>query len=321
MRAIVMTETGGPEVLVAREVEPPRPGAGQILVRTEAIPVLYPETKVRAGAFPFPAPLPAVFGFQAAGTVTELGDGVDPALRGARVVASTTGYGAYAELVVAEADSVTVIPDGLATEAAAAILMPGSVTLALLRTAAPAAGETVLVEAAATGIGSLLTQRCTALGARVIATAGGPAKARLAREHGADAVIDHTAPDWSERLAELLAGSTVDVVFDSIGGDSVQPLLDLVTPLRGRIISYGWLSGAPAQLGAAELILRGLTLTGCAGTAWLAEVAGQRAAALAAAADGTLVGTVDAVLPLAEAAQAHRKLEERVAMGTVLLRP
>ncbi|MFD4457933.1 zinc-binding alcohol dehydrogenase family protein [Nocardia sp. NPDC058480] len=321
MQAIVMTETGTPDVLVAREVGEPRPGEGQVVLRAEAVPVLYPETKVRAGAFPFPAPLPEVFGFQAAGTVVDIGTGVGQRLLGARVVASTSGFGSYAELVVAEADSVTVIPDGLTTEHAAAILMPGSVALALMQAAAVTAGGTVLVEAAATGVGSCLTQLCAAAGVRVIGTAGGEQKARLARDNGAHEVLDHTAPDWADQLAGLLAGGTVDVVFDSIGGDSLTPLLDLITPLRGRILSYGWLDGAPAQLSVTDLILRGLTLTGCAGTAWLSEVARQRSPALTASAQGLLTPVVHSVLPLAGAADAHRMLEDRVAFGTVLLRP
>lgn len=321
MQAIVMTETGAPEVLVPRAVDAPRPGDRQVLVRAEAIPVLYPETLVRAGAFPFPAPLPEVFGFQAAGTVTELGADADPALLGARVVAATSGYGAYAELVVAEADSLTVIPDGLSTDLAAATQMPGSVALALVATAALTPGDTVLIEAAATGVGSVLTQLCAASGVRVVATAGGAEKARLARTHGAAEVIDHTAPDWADQLRAVLATDTVDVVFDSIGGDSVTPLLDLITQRTGRILSYGWLAGLPTQLTAVDLILRGLTLTGCAGSAWLAEVARQRAAALDAAARGQLTVAIDSVVPLTDAATAHRMLEERSALGTILLRP
>lgn len=321
MQAIVMTETGGPDVLVAREVDEPRPGHGQVVIRTELVPVLYPETKVRAGAFPFPAPLPEVFGFQTAGTVVDIGAGTDRGLLGTRVVASTSGFGSYAELVVAETDSVTIIPDGLSTADAAAIQMPASVALALMRTATPSAGETVLVEAAATGIGSCLTQLCAAAGVRVIGTAGGDRKARLARDNGADEVLDHSAPDWADRLADLLDGDTVDIVFDSIGGDSLTPLLDRITPLRGRILSYGWLDGAPSQLGVADLILRGLTLTGCAGTSWLDEVARLRSAALSAAAQGLLSPTVASVLPLTAAAEAHRMLENRAAFGTVLLRP
>lgn len=321
MQAIVMTETGAPEVLVPRDVPAPRPGDGQVLVRTEAIPVLYPETLIRSGAFPFPAPLPAVFGFQAAGTIVELGAGADPALLGARVVAATAGFGAYAEFVATTAESVTVIPDGLATDLAAATQMPGSVAQALFATAHLGPDATVLVEAAATGVGSCLTQLCAAAGARVIATAGGPAKAALAREHGAAEVVDHTAPGWADQLRTVLAGTTADVVFDSIGGDSVTPLLDLITPRTGRILSYGWLSGVPTQLTAVDLILRGLTLTGCAGPAWLTEVARHQGAALAAAAQGKLNVAIDAVLPLSDAAAAHHTLERRTALGAILLRP
>ncbi|MEV6363984.1 quinone oxidoreductase family protein [Nocardia asteroides] len=321
MQAIVMTETGTPEVLVPRDVPAPRPGAGQVLIRAEAIPVLYPETLMRSGAFPFPAPLPAVFGFQAAGTIVELGAGADSALLGARVVAATAGSGAYAEYVTTAAESVTVIPDGLATDLAAATQMPGSVALALFATAHPSPDATVLVEAAATGVGSCLTQLCAAAGARVIATAGGAEKAALARKHGAAEVVDHTAPGWADQLRTVLAGTTVDIVFDSIGGDSVTPLLDLITPRTGRILSYGWLAGVPTQLTAVDLILRGLTLTGCAGPDWLTEVARHRGAALAAAAQGRLSVAIDGVLPLADAAAAHHALERRTALGTILLRP
>ncbi|MGM7643564.1 quinone oxidoreductase family protein [Nocardia sp. JW2] len=316
-----MTTTGAPEVLVVEEVDTPRPAAGEVLVRIEAVPVLYPETLLRSGAFPFPAQLPAVFGFQAAGTVVEVGADADPGLVDARVVVSTPGYGSYAEYVAVSADSVTVVPAGLELDAAAAILMAGSVATALFDTAAPSAGETVLVEAAATGVGASLTRLCAAAGLRVIATAGGPAKAELARANGAHEVVDHNAPDWVRQLPALLGDDTLGVVFDSIGGDSLTPVLDFVTPLRGRILSYGWLAGAPAQVTAAELILRGLTLTGCAGPAWSGTVAAHGAAALDAAAQGRLVPVVDAVLPMADAAKAHRMLEDRVAMGSVLLRP
>ncbi|MCA2208498.1 quinone oxidoreductase family protein [Nocardia rosealba] len=321
MQAIVMTTVGAPEVLVVAEVDAPRPAAGEVLVRIEAIPVLYPETLMRSGAFPFPARLPAVFGFQAAGTVVEVGADIDSGLVGSRVVVSTPGYGSYAEYVAVAADSVTAVPAGLELDAAAAILMAGSVATALFDTAAPSTGETVLIEAAATGVGASLTRLCAAAGLRVIATAGGPAKAELARANGAHEVVDHHAPDWARQLPALLGDDTLGVVFDSIGGDSLTPLLDLVTPLRGRILSYGWLAGAPAQVAAADLILRGLTLTGCAGPAWSGTVAAHGAAALEAAAQGRLVPVVDAVLPMADAAKAHRMLEDRVAMGSVLLRP
>ncbi|MGW5574055.1 quinone oxidoreductase family protein [Nocardia thailandica] len=320
MQAIVMTAVGAPEVLVAREVARPRAGAGQVVVRAEAVPVLYPETKLRSGEFPGAEP-ETVFGFLAAGTVTEVGDGVDPALRGVRVVAATSGAGGYAEFVVAEAESVTPIPDGLDTDTAAAALMPGSVALTLAATAGLTAPATVLIQAAATGVGHALTQLCARRGLRVVATAGGPAKREQARRAGAAEVIDHTDPGWPERVREALGGTTLDVVFDAIGGDSLSPLLDLVTPRTGRVLSYGWLSGAPARAAVSEFLLRGISFTGCAGPAWLADVTRHRAPALAAAAEGTLAPVVDRVLPLAQAGRAHRLLEQRAPLGAVLLRP
>ncbi|MBF6354363.1 zinc-binding dehydrogenase [Nocardia higoensis] len=322
MRAIVMTATGSPDVLVAEEATVPRAGEGEIVVRAEAIPVLWPELMLRSGAFPTPVPPPLVFGFQAAGTVVETGPGVDAALAGTRVVAKTTGSGAYAEFVAAPAATATPIPEGLDTIAAAAILMPGSVGSALLTTAALTGSETVLVQAGATGIGAYLVGAAKAAGAKqVIATAGGATKTARAAELGADLVIDHNEPQWPDRLRDLLDGTTVDVVFDSIGGPTSRALLEVMTPLHGRMLVYGLLSGAPAQVGAADLLAHGLTLIGCSGPQWSALVQKESDGVLARAASTGAVPHIDAVLPLGDAAAAHRLLESRRALGAVLLRP
>ncbi|MEU1996672.1 zinc-binding dehydrogenase [Nocardia gamkensis] len=322
MQAIVMTAVGDPDVLVAEEVPAPRPAEDEVVIRTEAIPVLFPETKLRSGEFPLAAPPPLIFGFQAAGIVTEVGARVDSVLLGRRVAVATRGFGAYAEFVAAPADSVTPIPDGLSFVDAAAVLMNGSVAIPLLETAALTGVETVLIEAAATGVGSALTQLAGEFGAaRVIGTAGSPEKAARARELGADEVIDHNDPAWTTRLRETLGGATVDVVFDSIGGASASGLLDLMTPLRGRMLGYGWLSGAPARVSATDLIMRGLTFTGCAGPDWLNRVARARAAVLARAAAGGLDPLVETVLPLGQASHAHRLLENRAPLGKIVLRP
>ncbi|WP_433192621.1 quinone oxidoreductase family protein [Nocardia sp. CA-107356] len=322
MKAIVMTGVGGPEVLVSRDVPAPQPGPGELVIRTEAIPVLFPETKLRSGEFPMPVEPPIVFGFQAAGVVTEAGADVDTTWIGRRVAVDTVGFGSYAEFVSAPTSSATPIPNGLSSTDAVAILMNGSVALPLLETAALTGTETVLIEAAATGVGSALIQLAKEFGAaRVIATAGGPEKCARALESGADEVIDHNAANWPARLPEILGATTLDVVFDSIGGTSAGTLLDTMTPLRGRMLSYGWLSGAPAQVSAMDLITRGLTLTGCAGPNWLAEVAAARSAALNRAATGTLTPLVDSVLPLDEAAKAHQLIEERSPIGKIVLRP
>ncbi|WP_280452302.1 quinone oxidoreductase family protein [Nocardia cyriacigeorgica] len=320
MQAIVMTGTGGPEVLVAREVPEPRPEAGEVLIRTEAIPVLYPETLLRSGVFPMAAELPAVFGFQAAGEVVEVGAGADPDLVGRRVVVETAGAGSYAEFVRACAESATPIPDGVSADDAAAAVMSGSVALALLKSARLTGTETVLVEAGATGVGSYLIQLAEQFGAaRVIATAGDAAKRERTRELGAADVVDHRDDDWTETLRARLGDATVDVVFDSIGGSSAARLLDVMTPGSGRMLSYGWLSGAPAQVSAGDLLPRGLTLVGCAGPAWLAGLAPHRADILERV--HALAPAVETTLPLEDAAKAHELVESRAPLGKIILRP
>ncbi|MCP9624535.1 zinc-binding dehydrogenase [Nocardia otitidiscaviarum] len=322
MQAIVMTATGGPEVLVARELPAPRPRRSEVLIRTEAIPVLFPETLLRAGVFPMPAAPPLIFGTQAAGVVVEAGADLDTALVGRRVLAACEGFGTYAELVCAPADSIVELPENLSATDAAAVGMSGSVALPLLETARLTGTETVLIEAAATGVGGYLTQLAKEFGAaRVIATAGGPVKLARARELGADEVVDHSDPEWTRHLREVVGETTVDVVFDAIGGESATALLDLMTPLRGRMLSYGWLSGAPAQVHAADLLSRGLTLIGCAGPEWLARVGAARPAVLHRAASGSLSALTDRVLPLDRAADAHRLIAERRPLGTIVLRP
>ncbi|MEV0292434.1 zinc-binding dehydrogenase [Nocardia sp. NPDC050710] len=196
--------------------------------------------------------------------------------------------------------------------------MGGSVARTLLDSAALTWTETVLIEAAATGVGAALTQLVARRGAhRVLAAAGGPAKAERARKLDADEVIDHNDPEWPARLRETLGAISVDVVFDSIGGETA----DVMTPLRGRMLGYGFLSGAPAQLSAMDLITRGLTFVGCAGPQWLARVAAERAATLESAVAGELEALVESVLPLTQASEAHRLLEDRVPLGKIILRP
>ncbi|WP_227981781.1 quinone oxidoreductase family protein [Nocardia spumae] len=322
MQAIVMTGVGGPDVLVAQEMPEPQPRPGEVLVRVEAVPVLYPETMLRNGAFPMPSPPPTVFGMQAVGIVIAVAADVDPDLIGHRVLVTRDDFGTYAERVCAPAESAVRVPDGLDAASAAAVAMSGSVASALIDTAALTGTDTVLIQAAATGIGGYLTQLAARSGVgHIIATAGGPAKTQRARELGAHTVIDHRDPDWPRRLAEVLGDTTLDVVFDAIGGDTAAALLDLMTPLHGRMLGYGWLSGAPAQVTASDLIMRGLTFIGCSGPQWLAGVAARRATALRLAADGDLTVLIDSVLPLDEAARAHHLVDDRATRGTVVLRP
>ncbi|MFC9789202.1 zinc-binding alcohol dehydrogenase family protein [Rhodococcus sp. NPDC127528] len=318
----MLTATGGPETLVTREVPEPSPAAGEVLVRTEATPVLFVETQIRSGVFPVPTGLPAVFGTQAAGVVTEVGAGVDPALVGTRVVVAGMGIGAHAELVCAPAESAVPIPDGLSCVDAATVVMGGSVALALLETARLSGDDTILIEAAGTGVGGYLTQLARSRGAgTIIATAGSPENRERARSFGADITIDHTEPDWADRLPEALRGDTIDVAFESVGGSSSLAVLDAMTPLVGRMLYYGMLSGTPAAVTSSDLLARGLSLTGCSGPAWLARVAITQSTVLELAANGSIAPIIDTVLGFDDAGHAHERIELRHAKGMFVLTP
>lgn len=320
MRAVVMHQQGGPEVLGIEDVPVPTPGPAEVLVRIEAVGVSYHETPMRAGVFPMPMPLPAVFGFESAGTVVAVGPEVDAALVGRRVVAMNMRGGSYAEYTTVPVAAATPIPDGLSAAAAVTVAVQGSIALCLQRGAALDGGETVLVEVATGSIGGYLTQLLRAGGAgRIIATVGGKAKVDVARELGADDVVDHTDPDWADRLAETLDSATVDAVFESIGGD--VRYLDLLTPGTGKILFYGILGG-PFTITPLDLLSRGLTLIGCGGVAaWGQRVQVARPEALELAAAGRIRPAVDTELPLADAAEAHRRIEAREVTGKIVLVP
>jgi NADPH:quinone reductase-like Zn-dependent oxidoreductase len=315
VRAIVLRETGGPENLKLQEIPVPAAGPGEILIKTEAIGATFTEAHMRKGPWQMPLELPVTFGFEAAGTVTATGEGVDKDLRGRRVVIMHIGLGCYAEYVAVPVAAATVVPDGLSSADAVAVANYGAVALCLLRSANLTNKETVLVEVAAGGVGGYLTQLAHASGAgRVIGTAGSQAKRDHVTALGADEVLDHSVPGWYDRLKDI------DVVFESLGGDTTGQLLDAVTPGTGRILLYGFLQGPPAAT-PMDLLTRGLTLTGCAGSEWLDRVAATRGEVMQMALDGHVKPLIDSVLPLADVATAHQRFDDRAAMGQIILIP
>jgi NADPH2:quinone reductase len=326
MRAVVMHKTGGPEVLGLEEIPTPVPGPGELLVRTEAVGIPFGDLGMRAGAYlpVMPASLPTVPGSEAAGTVMEVGEGVDTGLAGSRVaVMMMTGVGTYAEYVAVPVEMSTPIPEGVSAEDAVAVAVQGATALTLLRTAAMTGKETVLIEAASGTTGGYLTQLAREHGAgRVIATAGAKVKRERARELGADIVVDHRDPSWPGQVRDALQGATLDIVFESVAGASARELLDLMTPGTGRMLYYGRLGGEPAAVTPDDLLYRGLTLIGCGGlAAWAKRVAAARTDVLGLLAEGRLHPLVDSVLPLADAATAHRRIENRETMGKIVLSP
>jgi NADPH:quinone reductase len=315
VRAIVLRAVGGPENLILEDVPRPVAGPGEVLVRTEAIGVTFTEAAMRSGALPLPVELPAPFGFEAAGVVTEAGEGADAGWLGRRVVLMHTGLGSYAEYVAVPESAVTAIPDGLGAAEAVAVANYGAVASRLVEKANLTGEETVLVEVAGSGVGGYITQLVRRRGVkRVIGTAGSAVKREHAARLGADQVLDHTDPGWAGQLAN------VDVAFHSLGGDTPAALLDGMTAGTGRILLYGFLRGAPA-LAPMDLLYRGLTLTACGGGDWYDRVLSARAEVMRLAVDGELRPQIDSVLPLADVAVAHQRYDQHLPMGKIILTP
>jgi NADPH2:quinone reductase len=318
VRAVVLREFGPPEALVAAEVPDPVPGQGQASIEVEIANITFVETQVRAGHAPNPAMaprLPAILGNGVGGVVASVGAGVDPSLVSRCVVTSTGGSGGYAERVAVEATGLIAVPDGLGLAEAVALLADGRTALSLMRSAAVRAGETVLVEAAAGGVGSLLVQLARAAGASVVAAAGGERKLKLAAELGAGMTVDYTEPGWAERLGQRVGG--VDVVFDGVGGEAALAAFGLLRT-GGRFCPFGMASGAFARIPGGEAERRSITVVRGAQITPEESRALTRAA-LAEALAGRLRPVIGQRLPLERAADAHAAIESRATVGKTLL--
>ena len=313
MRAVVIREFGPPEVLEPAEVAEVQAGPDEVVIEVELANVTFVETQIRAGRPPHPSmlpTLPAILGNGVGGTV---GDG--SLWSGARVVASLNGTGGYAERAIATASALIRIPDELATRDAVALLADGRTALALARHADLGAGETVLVEAAGGGVGTLLVQIARRTGARVVALAGQPRKLALARDLGADVTVDYSQDGW-ERQVRDLAGE-VDVVFDGVGGDIGLAAFGLLRA-GGRFCPFGMASGSFAPFTPDLAQASQVTVRRGAG-ANPEELVALARTALAEAAAGRLRPVVGQEFELADAARAHAAIETRQTVGKTLL--
>jgi NADPH2:quinone reductase len=311
MRAVWLRDFGAPSEL--RVEETPEPGVvpGAALVDVAYANITFVETQVRAGTGPFQPPLPTILGNGVGGVVRAVGAGVDPALVGVTVVGATGGSGGYAETTLVSADVLYPVPDGLALDAAVAVLADGRTASLLVEAAAIARGERVLIEAAAGGVGTLLVQLAKAAGGTVVALAGGPRKTQLASTLGADDAVDYLDPDWPTRL-----GGPVDVVFDGVGGDIGRIAFAQLAP-GGRILTYGLASGTWTAIPEDEAAARGVTVV--RPTAGPEEMRRLTLSALRAAADGRLRPVIGQRFPLERAADAHAAMEARQTVGKTLL--
>ncbi len=322
MRAIRFERTGGPEVLELVKIDTPTPGPGQILIRHEAIGINFIETYQRTGLYP--VKLPAIPGSEVAGVVEAVGDGVTRVRVGDRV-ATMGSSGAYAEASVVRADRAIAIPDAITTRVAAAILLKGMTTEALVRrTYAVRAGETVLVHAAVGGVGQIMTQWLKAIGATVIATVGSEAKAEKARALGADHVILYREQDVAAEVRRITGGVGVPVAYDSVGKDTFEGTLASLAR-RGLFVSFGNASGAAPPFAPGRLAAGGsLYLTRPTLGDYVVSTEELDASAglvFGMVASGKINIEIGQTFSLDNARQAHEALESRATVGASLLLP
>lgn len=311
--------TGGPEVMQWEPVALPALAPGQALVRHTAVGLNFLDTYFRSGLYPMP--LPFVPGAEAAGVVEAVGVGVTNVRPGDRV-AYAGSTGAYAQARVIEADALVKLPDDIADTTAAAVLLQGMTARFLIREVyAVQAGESILLHAAAGGVGSLLAQWATSLGVRVIGTVSSDEKADIARANGCAHVIVTAREDFAQRVLEITEGRKLGVVYDSVGRDTFAKSLDCLRP-RGTMVVFGQSSGTIDPLEINLLARKGsLYLTRPVMPDFVGTT-GQRDVACAelfqALRDGVIQPRIGAVRPLREAAQAHQDLEARRTAGATV---
>jgi NADPH:quinone reductase len=322
VKAIRFHGHGGPEVLRLEEVAVGDPAQGEARVRHTAVGVNFIDVYHRSGLYPLP--LPSGLGVEAAGVVEAVGAGVSHVRAGDRV-AYVASPGSYAEARLVPADRLVRLPDAIADRTAAAIMLKGLTVRALVRRTHPVkAGETVLVHAAAGGVGLIMVQWLKALGATVIGTVGSDAKAEIARRHGCDHAIVYTREDVARRVRELTGGAGVPVVYDAVGKSTFEGSLDSLAPL-GLMVSFGNASGPVPPFDIGTLAKKGsLFLTRPTVFTYVArreDLESASAELFEVVASGRVKVEIGRTWPLAEAAEAHRALAARETTGSLVLVP
>ncbi|HHV7521991.1 TPA: quinone oxidoreductase family protein [Burkholderia orbicola] len=322
-KAIRYDQPGGPDVMKWVDVEVGAPKAGEVRIRQHAVGLNYIDVYFRTGLYP--QQLPAGLGMEAAGEVTAVGDGVTAFKAGDRVAYVGQPPGAYAQERVMPAERVVKLPDGISYDDAASVMLQGLTAHYLLRRTYPVkAGDTILIHAAAGGVGLLVCQWAKALGATVIGTVGSDEKAELAKAHGCDHPIVYTRENFTQRVKAITNGAGVPVVYDSIGKDTYVGSLDSLAPL-GYFVSFGNASGPLPPIDSKEFSSRGsLFFTRPTLFSYIAKRADLEAAA-AELFDVILSGKVKTSInqryPLAEVGRAHAGLEARKTTGSTILVP
>ena len=322
-KAIRIHKTGGPEVLTWEDVDVPAPKQGEARIRHTAIGLNYIDTYHRSGLYP--VPLPAVIGSEGAGIVEAVGPDVTDIKVGDRVAYGNAPLGSYAEARIIPAGRLVKIPEGISDQQAASMMLKGMTAQYLIRrTYRVQRGDTILVHAAAGGVGLILTQWAKHLGATVIGTAGSKEKAELAKQHGADHVILYREAKFPDEVKRITNGAGVPVVYDGVGKDTFMGSLDCLRPL-GYMVSFGNASGAVPPVNLGILAQKGsLYVT----RPTLATYVAKREDLVATANElfdvvkkGAVKIEVNQTYPLKDAAKAHRDLESRKTTGSTVLLP
>ena len=320
-KAIRIHKTGGPEVMRWEDFDPGKPESGEVLLRHEAVGLNFIDVYHRTGLYPLPS-LPAIPGMEGAGIVEQIGEGVSDVAPGDRVAYAGLPPGAYTEFRRIPAHRLVKLPDSISSRQAAAMMLQGMTARYLLHGCYRVkAGDTILIQAAAGGVGLIVCQWASHLGATVIGTVGSPQKAEFAQAHGCHHPIRYNDEDFVARVQEITGGKGVDVVYDSVGQSTFMNSLDCLRPL-GMMVTFGQSSGpiAPFELGL--LSAKGsLFVT----RPTLMTYTAKREDLLAHARDlfdvvqsGAVKIEVRQEYPLSEAAQAHRDLEARKTTGSTV---
>ena len=323
-KAICIHETGGPDVLKWEDIEVGEPGPGQARVRHTAVGLNYIDVYGRTGLYPLPS-LPHALGMEAAGIVEAIGEGVSDVAVGDRVAYVIAPPGAYSEERLVPADRMVKLPDNISEDTAAAMMLQGMTAQYLLRqTYNVKAGDTILIHAAAGGVGLIVCQWAKHLGATVIGTVGSNEKAELAKAHGCDHAIVYTRENFKDRVKEITEGAGVNVVYDSIGKDTFMDSLDCLKPL-GMMVTFGNATGPvdpfpPGMLGqkGSLFLTRPTLFTYMAKREDLMAMAGELFDVVSS---GVVKIEINQTYDLKDTAQAHADLEARKTTGSTILKP
>lgn len=322
MKAIRVEQWGGPEVLQMTDVPKPSPGPGEVLIQVAAASVNYADTMQRRGTYPSGPEPPFIPGLEVAGHIVARGDGVHDVEEGQPVMTFTGGRG-YAEFVVVPAHLVMPLPEGYRLEEAAAFpIVFLTAYFALKSFGRLTAGESVLIHAAAGGVGTAAVQLAKQMGARVFATASSEEKLQRVRELGADELINYKEQDFAEIVRRITGGRGVDLILEMVGGEVFQKSLDALAPF-GRLVTYGIAGGRPAPVTNRQLILNNLTVAGVnlnliARTPRLATTMRELLEFIRGTRIRPIIGHT---FELSQAVEAHRLLESRESFGKIILKP